>query len=140
MADTATPNVIRRADYAPPAFLIDTVALEFDLVPERTVVRNTMRVRRNPDASHAANLELMGEQLEFVSAMIDGAPFAHAHAHEHGLTLDNVPDNFELRLPASAIRRKTPRCRACMCRAATSSRSARPRAFAASLTSSTAPT
>ncbi|HEX7911120.1 MAG TPA: hypothetical protein VF534_23930, partial [Paraburkholderia sp.] len=62
MADTATPNVIRRADYAPPAFLIDTVVLEFDLIPERTVVRNTMRVRRNPDASHAANFELMGEQ------------------------------------------------------------------------------
>jgi aminopeptidase N len=98
MADTATPNVIRRADYAPPAFLIDTVVLEFDLVPERTVVRNTMRVRRNPDASHASNLELMGEQLEFVSAAIDGAPFANAHAHEHGLTLDNVPDNFELTL------------------------------------------
>ena len=98
MADTATPNVIRRADYAPPAFLIDTVALEFDLVPERTVVRNTMRVRRNPDASHASNLELMGEQLEFISAAIDGAAFANAHAHEHGLTLDNVPDNFELTL------------------------------------------
>jgi aminopeptidase N len=98
MADTATPNVIRRADYAPPAFLIDTVALEFDLVPERTVVRNTMRVRRNPDASHASNLELMGEQLEFVSAAIDGAAFASAHAHEHGLTLKNVPDDFELTL------------------------------------------
>ncbi|MBC8748514.1 MULTISPECIES: aminopeptidase N [Paraburkholderia] len=98
MADTATPNLIRRADYAPPAFLIDTVALEFDLVPERTVVRNTMRVRRNPDASHAAHLELMGEQLEFVSAGIDGKPFPNAHPHEHGLLLDNVPDCFELTL------------------------------------------
>ncbi|ADG16342.1 aminopeptidase N [Paraburkholderia atlantica] len=98
MADTATPNVIRRADYAPPAFLIDTVALEFDLVPERTVVRNTMRVRRNPDASRAAHLELMGEQLEFVGAEIDGKPFANAHPHEHGLLLDNVPDSFELTL------------------------------------------
>ncbi|HYS64469.1 MAG TPA: aminopeptidase N [Paraburkholderia sp.] len=98
MADTATPNVIRRADYAPPAFLIDTVALEFDLVPERTVVRNTMRVRRNPDASRAAHLELMGEQLEFAGAAIDGKPFANAHAHEHGLLLDNVPDSFELTL------------------------------------------
>ena len=46
----ATPAVIRRADYAPPAFLIDSVALEFDLVPERTVVKSTLRVRRNPDA------------------------------------------------------------------------------------------
>ncbi|MGF6954756.1 aminopeptidase N [Paraburkholderia youngii] len=98
MADTATPNVIRRADYAPPAFLIDTVALEFDLVPERTVVRNTMHVRRNPDASRAAHLELMGEQLEFVSAEIDGQPFPNAHPHEHGLLLDNVPDSFELTL------------------------------------------
>ncbi|MGF6510216.1 aminopeptidase N [Paraburkholderia sp. 32] len=98
MADTATPNLIRRADYAPPAFLIDTVALEFDLVPERTVVRNTMRVRRNPDASRAAHLELMGEQLEFVSAAIDGKPFPNAHPHEHGLLLDDVPDSFELTL------------------------------------------
>ncbi len=98
MADTATPNVIRRADYAPPAFLIDTVALEFDLLPERTVVKNTMRVRRNPDASRAAHLELMGEQLEFVSATLDGQPFANAHAHEHGLVLDNVPEKFELTL------------------------------------------
>ncbi|MDR6467791.1 aminopeptidase N [Paraburkholderia graminis] len=98
MADTATPNVIRRADYAPPAFLIDTVALEFDLLPERTVVKNTMRVRRNPDAARAPHLELMGEQLEFVGATLDGQPFANAHPHEHGLVLDNVPDSFELTL------------------------------------------
>lgn len=98
MADTATPPVIRRADYAPPAFLIDTVSLEFDLVPERTVVKNTMRVRRNPDASRAAHLELMGEQLQFVSAAIDGAPYGAVRTNEHGLTVDNVPDSFELTL------------------------------------------
>jgi len=98
MADTETPQVIRRADYAPPAFLIDTVALEFDLVPERTVVRNTMRIRRNPDAVRATHLELMGEALQFVEASIDGKPYANVHAHEHGLTVDNVPDSFELTL------------------------------------------
>ncbi|MBV8629077.1 MAG: aminopeptidase N, partial [Paraburkholderia sp.] len=98
MPDTATPTVIRRADYAPPAFLIDTVALEFDLVPEHTTVRNTMRVRRNPDAARAPHLELMGEQLQFVSATIDGAPHDTVHPHGHGLTLDNVPDDFELTL------------------------------------------
>ncbi|MPW19042.1 aminopeptidase N [Paraburkholderia sp. CNPSo 3157] len=96
MADTETPQVIRRAEYAPPAFLIDTVALEFDLVPERTVVRNTMRIRRNPDAVRATHLELIGEQLEFVEALLDGKPYAGVHAHEHGLTVDNVPDSFEL--------------------------------------------
>ncbi len=98
MSDTATPTVIRRADYAPPAFFIDSVALEFDLVPERTTVRNTMRVRRNPDAARAPHLELMGEQLEFVSATIDGKPHEAVHPHEHGLTLDHVPDAFELTL------------------------------------------
>ncbi|HEY3598058.1 MAG TPA: aminopeptidase N [Paraburkholderia sp.] len=98
MADIATPSVIRRADYAPPAFLIDTVALEFDLVPDRTLVKNTMRVRRNPEAARAAHLELIGERLEFVSAALDGAPYAAVHAHEHGLTVDNVPDTFELTL------------------------------------------
>jgi aminopeptidase N len=77
MADTATPPVIRRADYAPPAFLIDTVALEFDLVPERTVVKNTMRVRRNPDAAHST-------------------PYTAVRPAEHGLTVENVPDSFEL--------------------------------------------
>ncbi|WP_133647828.1 aminopeptidase N [Paraburkholderia flava] len=101
MADTATPVVIHRADYAPPAFLIDTVALEFDLVPERTIVRSTMRVRRNPDATRgtrAAHFELMGEQLEFVGATLDGAPYTAVRPHEHGLSVDNVPDAFELTL------------------------------------------
>ncbi|PMS37109.1 alanyl aminopeptidase [Trinickia symbiotica] len=96
MSDTATSTVIRRADYTPPAFLIDSVALEFDLVPERTFVKSTMRVRRNPDAAPAARLDLMGEALELVSVAIDGAPHPAHRAHEHGLTVDNVPDAFEL--------------------------------------------
>ena len=73
MSNSTAPAVIRRADYTPPAFLIDTVALEFDLVPERTVVRNTMRLRRNPDAAPAARLELIGEHMEFLGATLDGA-------------------------------------------------------------------
>ncbi|MEK6389687.1 MAG: aminopeptidase N [Paraburkholderia tropica] len=98
MSDTATPNVIRREDYAPPAFLIDTVDLEFDLVPERTIVKSTLAVRRNPAAKHAAHLELMGEQLEFIGASIDGKPYEHVRTHEHGLTVENVPESFTLTL------------------------------------------
>jgi aminopeptidase N len=101
MSDTATSTVIRRADYTPPAFLIDSVALEFDLVPERTFVKSTMRVRRNPDAAPAPRLELMGEALELVSVAIDGAPHPAHRAHEHGLTVDNVPDAFELRIESA---------------------------------------
>ncbi|MGS1038810.1 aminopeptidase N [Burkholderia glumae] len=97
MSDTAAHSaVIRRADYTPPAFLIDSVALEFDLMPERTVVRNTMRLRRNPDAAPAPHLELLGESLEFIAAQIDGQPAVAVRAHEHGLSVENVPDAFEL--------------------------------------------
>ncbi|MEA3117260.1 MAG: aminopeptidase [Paraburkholderia sp.] len=96
MSDTATSAVIRRADYTPPPFLIDSVALEFDLVPERTIVKSTMRVRRNPDAAAAPRLELMGEALELVSVAIDGTAHAAHRAHEHGLVLEAVPDDFEL--------------------------------------------
>jgi aminopeptidase N len=95
--------VIRRADYAAPAFLIESVALEFDLVPERTIVKNTMRVRRNPDAAPSARLELMGEALELIGAAIDGKawPESAVHAHEHGLAIENVPDAFTLTIESA---------------------------------------
>ena len=103
MSDTANPAVIRRADYAAPSFLVDSVALEFDLAPERTRVKNTMRVRRNPDAKPGAHLELMGEALEFIGAAIDGQalPEAAVRAHEHGLTIEQAPDAFELTIESA---------------------------------------
>ena len=98
MSDTANPAVIRRADYAAPAFLVDSVALEFDLAPERTVVKNTMRLRRNPDATPGSRLELMGEALAFIGAAINGKALTAGavRAHEHGLSIGDVPDAFEL--------------------------------------------
>jgi aminopeptidase N len=101
MSNSTAPAVIRRADYTPPAFLIDTVALEFDLVPERTVVRNTMRLRRNPDAAPAATLELLGEQMEFIGATLDGRPHADVRVTENGLSVSNIPDTFELTLESA---------------------------------------
>ena len=101
MSNSTAPAVIRRADYTPPAFLIDTVALEFDLVPERTVVRNTMRLRRNPDAAPAATLELLGEQMEFIGATLDGRPHADVRVTENGLSVSNIPDAFELTLEST---------------------------------------
>ncbi len=101
MPNSTAPAVIRRADYTPPAFLIDTVALEFDLVPERTIVRNTMRLRRNPDAAPAASLELLGEQMEFIGATVDGRPHADVRVTENGLSVSNIPDAFELTLESA---------------------------------------
>lgn len=98
MSTTTASAVIRRQDYTPPAFLIDSVALEFDLVPSRTVVKNTMKLRRNPDAQgDASRLELMGEQLEFVSAAIDGVAHEDVRVNENGLSIGSIPaDAFEL--------------------------------------------
>lgn len=98
MSNVATQPVVQRADYSPPAFLIDTVDLEFDLAPGRTVVRNKMSVRRNPAVARSIDLELMGEQLELISAEMDGRPYDRVSANENGLTAYNVPDSFELTL------------------------------------------
>ncbi len=69
--------VKRRADYRPPAFFVDRIALEFDLDPDATWVTSTLAFRRNPQAAaddRSAPLVLDGEQQADVSATLDGAP------------------------------------------------------------------
>src|SRR5690349_7843628 len=97
MPSNETPPIVRRTDYTPPSFLIDSVSLEFDLAPEQTTVRNTMRVRRNPEAVREGSLELVGEKLTFISAVADGAP-ADVVVGEGSLTVKDVPDSVELTL------------------------------------------
>ncbi|MDD2859973.1 MAG: hypothetical protein PHI71_02740, partial [Acidiphilium sp.] len=65
----------RLADYRPPAFLVDTVDLIFDLDPAATRVRATIALRRNPaHGDPAAPLVLDGEDLTLESVAIDGEP------------------------------------------------------------------
>ncbi len=92
----------RLADYAPPPFLIDDADLSFDLDLERTRVRARLSVRRNPDASRAADLVLDGEGLEPVSARVIGDPEATARIRigEDTLTVANAPDRFALETEA----------------------------------------
>jgi len=69
--------VKRRTDYRPPAFLVERVALEFDLDPEATRVSSTFAFRRNPDADprdHRAPLALDGDGLADVAVELDGVP------------------------------------------------------------------
>jgi aminopeptidase N len=93
---TETPQPIRLADYRPPAFLIDTVHLDFDLQPSATRVKATLAVRRNGD--HDAPLVLDGEGLKTLSVRVDGTALeagAYEETAEH-LTLPGLPAAFTL--------------------------------------------
>jgi aminopeptidase N len=82
----------RRVDYRPPAFLVDDVALEFDLDPARTEVAATFAFRRNAAAARVdrrAPLVLDGEAQENVRVELDGRALA--------------PDALTLRTSALAI-------------------------------------
>ncbi len=63
-----------RADYTPPAYLIDMIDLAFDLDPTKTRVLNRMIVRRNPAASHLPPqpLRLEGQDLNLARVLVNG--------------------------------------------------------------------
>ncbi len=97
--DAPSPRVTRRADYAPPAFLIDTIDLTFTLDGARTRVTSHMTIRRNPAAADtAAALRLDGEDLTLVAVRLDGAAVdAERVTQEKGaLVIDGVPAAFTL--------------------------------------------
>lgn len=95
---TTPPGTIRRADYTPPPFLIETVDLDVELGKETTVVVSRLAVRRNPAAAAApADLVLDGKKMELVSVQLDGKPARHEVTPET-LTLHGVPDRFALEI------------------------------------------
>jgi aminopeptidase N len=102
--DISPPQPVRLAGYRPPAFLIDTVELIFELEDGDTRVKSRLRIRRNPDSSDpAAPLHLDGEELTLVSLALDGEPLGANRYHssaEGGLTLADVPDAFTLDVEA----------------------------------------
>ena len=90
---------VRRADYRPPDFLLDRVALEFDLDPALTYVSATLDVRRNPVVGGAAPFRLDGEDLDLALIAIDGhaLPTSAYQLREEGLTLRTQSNRFQLK-------------------------------------------
>jgi aminopeptidase N len=101
-ATSAPPKPVRLADYQPPAFLIDTVNLTFELGEAETRVKSRLAVRRNPAAADpAAPLELDGDALELVSVALDGERLGsnrYRLTSEGGLVVEDVPDAFALEI------------------------------------------
>ena len=94
-----TPQLVRLADYRPPAFLVSQVNLVFDLLETHTEVTATLRLARNTDpAAPGGPLELAGDGLELLSVRLDGAAMDPAHyaVTPALLTLKSLPDSCVL--------------------------------------------
>ena len=121
------PQTVRLQDYRPPAFLVDGVELDFDLV------RSRLALRRNPaHGDDKAELRLDGENLRLKHLSVDGVTLpATAYAvDEESLTISEVPDAFVLsaeveidpednaRLEGLYRSRPMPQAARCCCRTA----------------------
>src|SRR5438132_7824163 len=98
------PQATRLADYRPPDFLIDSVALEFDLGDTNTRVRSHLTLRRNPAAIATAPLRLDGDELQLVALSLDGAPLAQDEYRleaDGALVIPQTPDAFALDIETS---------------------------------------
>jgi aminopeptidase N len=71
MKDASAPT-IHLSDYAPPAYLVDTVALTFHLAPDSTRVLSRIGFRPNP-ATTNRDFSLHGSDMRLIRAAIDGA-------------------------------------------------------------------
>ncbi|MER1968402.1 aminopeptidase N [Castellaniella sp. GW247-6E4] len=85
---TDSIQTIHRLDYTPYPYRLPEVSLEFDLDPERTLVRSTLRFEPAEGLEGHA-LELYGEDLELVSIMLDGRALSAGDytLNDHTLTL-----------------------------------------------------
>jgi len=91
---TDTPQTIYLKDYSVPAYLVDTVDLDFNIASGHTAVTATLAMRRNP-ASPLQPLVLDGDELETLAVMVDGKkwPFSETAS---ALTLADLPESFTL--------------------------------------------
>jgi aminopeptidase N len=88
--------LVRREDYAPPAYRIRHVELSFDLDPAKTLVASRLQVERDPARAGTDNpepLRLHGEGLNLLRVMADGASLSFRH--EDGMLVIDQPPAAE---------------------------------------------
>lgn len=93
MTDSQDVRVVYRDDYAPPAYWVDNLELEFDLSPHDTTVIARISLRRNEDQP-TRRLELAGENLKLQSVRLDGSELADDcyEVTSEQLAFDELPD------------------------------------------------
>ncbi|HWA00181.1 MAG TPA: aminopeptidase N [Caulobacterales bacterium] len=92
----ADATTTRLADYQPPAYLIDEIALVFTLDPDATLVAARSHVRRVGDTT--VPLVLDGKRLDLQSIAIDGEPLdtTQYRIEPDGLIIEAPPAEFHL--------------------------------------------
>ena len=83
--------LIRRQDYAPPAFWIRKVELTFDLDGAKTIVASRLAIERN-GAMPRGPLVLHGEDIALLRVMADGQSVSFRHGEGGELVIDNPPE------------------------------------------------
>ena len=108
--ESAETSVVRLADYAPPEFWVDDVALTFDLDPDATRVSCRLRIRRNPAAAPERSIRLAGAGLELQALRIDGVPAGPSRfrTDAQGLEVLGAPDQFDLETDVVIRPRRNP--------------------------------
>ena len=93
-----TAPLVRRDEYAAPAYWIRSVDLSFDLDPAKTLVINRMRLERNATQDAGQPLRLHGEELNLTRVLVNGESVSFRH--EDGmLVIDKLPDTpFDLEI------------------------------------------
>ncbi|MDF3035798.1 MAG: pepN, partial [Paucimonas sp.] len=96
---TDSPQAIYRKDYLPPAFLVETVEIGFDLDPHRTRVATRLVMQRNVTA-RTKSLYLYGEDLELVQIRMNGRKLSRREYQlkEDGLLILEAPDQVTLEI------------------------------------------
>jgi aminopeptidase N len=92
--------MVKLAEYTPPAFEIPKTDLDVALDAARTVVKNRMRIRRANGTPATAPLRLDGVRMELLRVALNGEALGpnRYSVDAEGLTLADVPDDFELEI------------------------------------------
>ncbi len=100
MNTEATPQTIYLKDYTPPAYLVDSLSLRFDLDEVATVVHARMRMHANPDAVAGQPLRLDGQELALLAIRLNGRELdtCDYRIDAESLMLDSPPVEFELEI------------------------------------------
>ena len=102
LENAATPvtTTVYRNDYQPPAYLINSIELKFDLDEQQTIVTNKMQISRNQSAELSRDLILDADKLEPAKIVLNGKLLGNDgyQFDDVSLTINAVPESFELEI------------------------------------------